>query len=141
MALADSGALWKLAFCAGHAGISRRDITAHIANESAEIRIVAFIITSCLELPRSSSAGRLPSIQATNFWNNSPHPIPSNPQPSPRAGVLLFVKVGFHSPTLHNHGRPFIMRGPPPAFSSAGAGKGPHVLRVGMRRPPRKELR
>src|ERR1035441_9964129 len=25
--------------------------------------------------------------------------------------LLLAVKVGFHNPTLHNQGRPFIMRG------------------------------
>src|ERR1039458_739620 len=44
--------------------------------------------------------------------------------------VLLLVKVGFHNPTLHNQGRPFIMRGPQPALSPAGAGRGPHVLLV-----------
>jgi len=37
--------------------------------------------------------------------------------------VLLLVKVGLQNPTIHNQGRPFIVRGPPSALSPAGAGR------------------
>jgi hypothetical protein len=61
MALADAGALWKLAFCAINAGIRRSNIAAHIASKPTNTRIEVFkmVLTSYPQFLLSTSSPTL----------------------------------------------------------------------------------